>query len=209
MSTLLDHTTQPVDDPTTEPAGGRTWQGRCLVAGGVLFAIGNALHPLEHDDAAYRAATWEAAHLVILASIPLLVLGLPAVHRRLRGRVPDRLALLPVVAVAVGLIGIAPGCIVEAFVAPLIGQAAMEDLAAGGMGVVDAVFGVAFLGGSLFLGWAIRRSGIRPRWAGPALMAVGAVLLVSMGLTGPVGGAVIIAATIAYGSIFATLGARA
>lgn len=210
MSTLLDRTTQPVTDPTTEPStGGRTWQGRCLVAGGVLFAIGNALHPLEHDDAAYRAATWEAAHLVILASIPLLVLGLPAVHRRLRGRVPDRLALLPVVAVTVGLIGIAPGCIVEAFVAPRIGQAAMEDLAAGGMGVVDGIFGVAFLGGSLFLGWAIRKSGIRPRWAGPALMAVAAVLLVSMGLTGPVGGVVIIAATIAYGSIFATLGARA
>jgi hypothetical protein len=46
--------------------------------------------PLEHTDAAYQAATWEAAHLVILASIPLLVLGLPAVHRMLRGRVSDR-----------------------------------------------------------------------------------------------------------------------
>jgi hypothetical protein len=51
-----------------------------------VFAVGNALHPPEHTDAAYQAATWEAAHLVILASIPLLVLGMPVAHRMLRGR---------------------------------------------------------------------------------------------------------------------------
>jgi hypothetical protein len=210
MDTLVDRTTEARPGAAAEPAvAGRTWQARLLIAGGVVFAAGNALHPLEHTDAAYRAPTWEAAHLVILASIPLLVLGLPAVHRLLRGRVADRLALLPVVAVMVGLIGIAPGAVIETFVAPRIGTAAMEDLASGGMGVIDAAFGVAFLGGSLALGWALRRSGLRPAWAGSALMAAAVVLLVSMGLTGPVGGVVIIAATIAYGGVLATLGTRA
>jgi hypothetical protein len=210
MSTLLD--LEPTSERSeTTPAGHRrrSWQAKCLVSGGVVFAVGNALHPLEHTDAAYQAATWEAAHLVILASIPLLVLGLPVVHRMLRGRVSDRWALLPVVSVMVGLIGIAPGAVIEAFVAPRVGNAAMDELASGGMGIVDAVFGVAFLGGSLALGYALRQAGIRPRWAGPALMVIAGVLLVSMGLTGPVGGGVIISATIVYGSALAILGLRA
>jgi len=114
-----------------------------------------------------------------------------------------------VVSVMVGLIGLAPGAVIETFVAPLIGKAAMEDLASGGMGIVDAIFGVAFLGGTLSLGWALRRAGVRPRWAGPALMVIGGVLLISMGMTGPIGGVVIIAATIAYGSALAILGRRA
>jgi len=113
------------------------------------------------------------------------------------------------VSVMVGLIGIAPGAVIEAFVAPRVGNAAMDELASGGMGIVDAVFGVAFLGGSLALGYALRQAGVRPRWAGPALMVIAGVLLVSMGLTGPVGGGVIISATIAYGSALAILGLRA
>jgi hypothetical protein len=212
MSTLID---LDLDlDPTSErsgtpPAARRGWQASSLVGGGVLFAVGNALHPLEHNDAAFGSPTWEAAHLLILASIPLLVLGLPVVHRMLRGRVSDRWALLPVVAVMVGLIGLAPGTVIETFVAPTIGTAAMEKLESGGMGIVDAVFGIAFLGGTLALGHALRKSGVRPRWAGPALMMLAGVLLISMGLTGPVGGVVIISATIAYGSALAILGLRA
>ncbi len=203
MQTLV----APDTAPTTAPAR-RTWQGTSLIVGGALFALGNALHPLEHDQAAYSAATWEAAHLTILFSLPFLVVGLPAVHRRLAARVPGRLSLVPVVASMVGLIGIAPGCVVEAFVAPRIGFEAMEDLAAGGMGAIDAVFGVAYLGGTLSLGWAIRRAGIGPRHLGTLLTALAVVLLVCMGLTGPVGGAVIIAATVLYGGVMAVLGAR-
>ncbi|HEY7070992.1 MAG TPA: hypothetical protein VH479_12795 [Acidimicrobiales bacterium] len=214
MSTLLDLDLDLDTTPErsgTSPAGQRrrSWQAKSLVAGGVLFGVGNALHPLEHTDAAYKAATWEAAHLLILASIPLLILGLPVVHRMLRGRVSDRWALLPVVSVMVGLVGLAPGTVIETFIAPTIGNAAMTELESGGMGIVDAVFGIAFLGGTLALGWALRRSGVRPRWAGPALMGIAGVLLVCMGLTGPIGGIVIISATIAYGSALAILGLRA
>src|SRR4051794_28981071 len=189
MDTLVDQTAERAAQSGARP---RSWQGRLLIVGGVVFAVGNALHPLEHTDASYDAPTWEAAHLLILASIPMLVLGLPAVHRLLLGRVYDRLALWPVLAVMVGLIGIAPGTVIETFVAPLIGNAAMNDLESGGMGVLDGLFGSAFLGGTVALGWALRRGGVRPAWLGPAMMVVGGVLLVAMGLTGPVGGVVII-----------------
>jgi hypothetical protein len=98
MSTLIDFDLDL--DPTSERSGTphsarRSWQASSLVGGGVLFAVGNALHPLEHNDAAFGSPTWEAAHLLILASIPLLVLGLPVVHRMLRGRVSDRWSLVP------------------------------------------------------------------------------------------------------------------
>jgi hypothetical protein len=187
----------------------RTWQHRCLIAGGVLFALGNALHPLEHDDAAYRTATWEASHLIILAALPLLVFGLPVVHARLRERVSEPLALLPVIAAIVGLIGLAPGLVIETFVAPEIGHEAMSALERGGMGALNAVFGLALLGGSLSLAWAARRGRLAPSWAAPVLLVATAVLILSMGLTGPLGGAVIIAGTVAYGLAVAAFGTNA
>ena len=89
--------------------GRRDWQRVSLFAGGIMFAVGNLLHPLEHKDAAYHSATWQAAHLTIFFSIPLLVLGLPYLHRRLAARTVSRLATFAVAASMAGLIGIAPG----------------------------------------------------------------------------------------------------
>src|SRR4029077_196931 len=103
------------------------WQRTSLFAGGVLFAVGTLLHPLEHNDAAYHSATWQAAHLTIFFSMPLLVLGLPYLHRQLAGRVSPRVASIAVAASMAGLIGIAPGTIIETFVAPLIGHHEMHE----------------------------------------------------------------------------------
>ena len=76
------------------PASGRRdWQRVSLFLGGIMFAVGNMLHPLEHKDAAYESATWEAAHLTIFFSLPLLVLGLPYLQRRLAARTDSRLAV--------------------------------------------------------------------------------------------------------------------
>src|SRR5690349_1173021 len=147
------------------PLARRDWRWTALASGGVLFAVGNLLHPLEHNDAAYDSATWEAAHLTIFVSLPLLILGLPALSRLLAGRVPRRLATIAVAASIVGLVGIAPGTIIEAFVAPTIGSHAMEELESGGMGVVNGLLGSAYLGGTIALGWAIRRAQVGPRWA--------------------------------------------
>ena len=187
----------------------RDWRWTALGLGGVVFAVGNLLHPLEHNDAAYHSATWKAAHLTIFASLPLLVLGLPALAQALAPRVRGRIAIWAVVMSIVGLIGIAPGTIIETFVAPMVGHAVMEELESGGMAVVNGLLGSAYLGGTIALGWAVRRAGLRPRWAGPALIASAVVLLGSMGTTGPAVGVVIIAMTVVYGLALAAVALKA
>jgi hypothetical protein len=201
-STPADPVASHIGDP---PARRRDWQAITLFLGGVVFAVGNLLHPLEHDDAAYHATTWQAAHLIIFASLPLLVVGMPALYRYLAGRVGHRLTVFAVVATVVGLIGIGPGAIIETFVAPMIGHEAMEHLEAGGMAVVDGIFGIAFLSGTLALGWAVYRAGVRPRWSGPTIMAGAVVLLAVMNATGRAAGVAIITATVLYGLALAAL----
>jgi hypothetical protein len=210
------HTTSPapvdtvvLGDEAAHREPRRDWQRMALGVGGVAFAVGNLLHPLEHNDAAYQKATWEAAHLVIFFSIPLLVLGLPVLHRALLARVTRPLASTAVAASVAGLIGIAPGCIIEAFVAPSVGQEAMEALESGGMGAVNGIMGTAFLGGTIALGWAIHRAQLRPRGAGLALVASAAMLLGMMSATGPVAGVIIIATTALYGLALTALAAKA
>lgn len=55
------------------------WRAYALIAGGVLFAVGNALHPLEHSEAAEQASTWAAAHLTFTVGAVLLAVGLGVV----------------------------------------------------------------------------------------------------------------------------------
>ena len=189
--------------------GRSDWQRISLFVGGVAFAVGNLLHPLEHNDAAYHSATWQAAHLTIFFSLPLLVLGLPVLARRLMASNRAPLGVFAVAASVVGLIGIAPGTVIEAFVAPMIGHHAMEDLEAGGLGTVNAILGCAYLGGTLSLGWALTRAALRPRWAGPSMLLGAVVLLGVMSATGPAAGVVIISATVFYGLALSALAVKA
>jgi hypothetical protein len=186
----------------------RDWQRGALLSGGVLFAVGNLLHPLRHNDAAYDATTWEAAHLTIFLSLPLLVLGLPYLYRQLSARIGSRLSGISVAASVVGLIGIAPGTVIEAFVAPMVGHDAMKELESGGMAAINGLLGGFYLGGTIALGWAVSRARLRPRWTGYTLTASAAVLVGVMSSTSSVAGAVIIAATTAYGLSLAALAAR-
>ena len=197
------------DAPVVAPVRRRDWQQRSLFAGGVLFAVGNLLHPLEHNEAAIHSATWQAAHLTIFFSVPLLVLGLPYLHRRLTTRIPTTLATIAVATSVVGLIGLGPGAIIETFVAPVIGHHGMEQLESGGMGAVNALLGVAYLAGTIALGWAVRRARLNPRWAGFALIVSAVVMLGAMGATGPAAGVVIISATVTYGAALAALALKA
>ena len=170
-----------------------------------MFAVGNMLHPLEHEDAAYESATWEAAHLTIFFSLPLLVLGLPYLQRRLAAHSDSRLVPVAVAASMAGLIGIAPGTVIETFVAPLIGHHAMTELESGGMGMVNAILGVAYLGGTIALGWVVRRCKLRPRGAGTVPDRERRRLLGMMTATGPAAGVVIIASTMIYGLALSAL----
>jgi hypothetical protein len=175
------------------------WRRRSLMAGGLVFAVGNALHPLEHDDAAFDYPTWEAAHLLILLSIPLLVLGLPVLQ--------ERLPKLALAVTTVGLIGLAPGAVIETFVAPTIGTEAMEDLTRGGMAAVDGLFGAAFLGGLVAVAWCARRARVAPAWAPLTLLAATVALFPALGATGPAIGVLIISATVVQGLSLTALAA--
>jgi hypothetical protein len=211
MTQLSTHTDSTVLEFAAADAArtrGRDWQRFALFAGGIAFAVGNMLHPLEHNDAAYTRPTWEAAHLTIFFSIPLLVLGLPVLYRRLQAERPrSPLNTFGVAASVVGLIGIAPGTILEAFVAPTIGYDAMTDLESGGMAIVNAAMGIAYLGGAIALGWAVRNARLRPRWTGPTLIMSSALLLGVMSGSGKVVGVIIISATAAYGFALCALAA--
>ena len=206
LQTDQPETTTPSQSwETATTSGRRDWQRVSLFVGGIMFAVGNMLHPLEHKDAAYETATWEAAHLTIFFSIPLLVLGLPYLHRRLAARTDSRLATFAIAASMAGLIGIAPGTIIEAFVAPMIGHEAMTELESGGMGAVNALLGGAYLGGTIALGWVVRRCKLRPRGAGTSLIASAVVLFGIMTATGPAAGVVVIVSTMIYGIALSAL----
>ncbi|MBL1075054.1 hypothetical protein JK358_11680 [Nocardia sp. 2] len=60
-----------------------------LIAGGVLWSIGNALHPLEHSEAAEQAATWKAAHLTFALGSVLIAVGLPVIFAALRATIGE------------------------------------------------------------------------------------------------------------------------
>src|SRR5262245_28152402 len=86
-----------------------------LMAGGLLFALGNLLHPLEHNEAAYQAPTWEMAHVLIFLSLPLLALGLPGLAVELQRQRMGTLALVAIILSVVGLFALGPGLLAEAY----------------------------------------------------------------------------------------------
>ena len=181
---------------------GATW---ALGVGGLLFSLGNLLHPLQHVDAAYRTPTWAVAHLAIFFSLPLLLLGLPSLDRALRARGAGSISRVAVWLAVVGLIGMAPGLLAEAHIAPELGQAAMQHLDTTGFGVVGGLLSMAWVASSLVLAVACHRAGFGPTWARVVLAVVAVALLVGASPTA-IGGMVIIVATAAYGVSIAALG---
>jgi len=181
---------------------GATW---ALGGGGLLFSVGNLLHPLEHVDAAYVAPTWTAAHLIIFASLPLLTLGLASLGRVLRRHGAGQLAQVAVWLATIGLIGMAPGLLAEAFLAPQIGQAAMEQFDATGFGVVGGLLSLAWVASSVVLAAACQRGRFGPVWSRATLVVCSAALVFAA-VPGAVGGVIVIVATAAYGVAVAALG---
>ena len=171
-----------------------------------MFALGNLLHPLEHNDAAYQAATWEAAHLFIFLSLPLLALGLPrlAVELQARGAVSLTLIALPLA--IIGFFGMAPSLLAEAYLAPTLGSETMEAVLASGFGTVGGLLSLAWVISSIPLAIAGYRTRFGPRPIHALLVAASLALLIVGAMSGPVAGAVIIAATAAYGMTVALLG---
>jgi hypothetical protein len=151
--------------------------------GGVLFAAGNILHPLEHSHAALAAPTWVAAHLIFALGGLLLAAGLPlllAVEEVVR---PSRLTVTSGVILAVAFAALAPGAWFEAFVAPVPGGLA-EQVENGPGGTVNTVAGFAWILSMLAFGIGLARRGVRRsvRLAGVALLVAALVLVAGPGL---------------------------
>jgi hypothetical protein len=153
-------------------------------------------------------ATWGVAHLAVFLSLPLLLLGLPALYGALERRGAGRFALAAAVPAVIGFVGMAPGLLVEAFIAPAFGHDAMERFQGTGFGVVGGLLPIAWVLSSIPLAVACHRAGFGPWWVRVVLAVVSLALLVSAGVPGAAGGAVVIAATAFYGVAVAVLGWR-
>jgi hypothetical protein len=190
------HSSSPVTDHRARP----TVQAVSVVAGGVLFAIGNALHPMEHDDAAIGAPTWLAAHLTFGAGALLMAAGIGVLARRLA---PSRLAVIGLGVLWVGLVLMPIGSITEGYVAPAMDHHAFADFEAS-IGWFSALAGTATLLGPLLIAIGALRNRLLPV---PVALALPAITLGGL-LVGalPKEGYGIIPGTIVFGLGMAAAG---
>jgi hypothetical protein len=181
--------------------------GATLIAGGLLFALGNLLHPLDHSPASQAEPTWVIAHVTFLVGAMIMVLGLPAVYQRQAGRA-GTLGLVGFVLVVLGTIGtVVPGGYFEAFVMPAIGEAGREAVEHGSGGTFSAILGLVYLLGSILFGTATYRAGVFPRPASGLIALSAAELFIVSPFATPLAGAAVIAGTVLWGIGFAWLGA--
>ncbi|UBU16276.1 hypothetical protein [Nonomuraea gerenzanensis] len=183
----------------------RVLAGGLVGGGGILFAVGNVLHPLEHNEAAHSAPTWEAAHLVFALGGLLVAAGLPLLVALSRALRASGLACAGAVALAVAFGALAPGAWFEAYVAPLHGVA--EQVEGGAGGAVNAVAGMVWMASLVAFGAGLVWRGVERavRLAGVALLVAAVVLILGPGLP-VVEGLVIIPATVVAGVGLLTVG---
>ncbi|MGQ4601630.1 hypothetical protein [Nocardia sp. R6R-6] len=208
------------------------WRAYALIAGGVLFAVGNALHPLEHSEAAEQASTWVAAHLTFTVGAVLLAVGLGVVtaswtdaadHRASEGvgsgataPPPNAGGGIAKVATAAGILlylgltlAIPIGAYHEIYVAPQLShheQHRIEDAALPVTGPLAAAF---LLGALLIAVCALIAP--RPRMGRAAGALIVLAVLAMAGAEGLPGaeGLWIIPGTIVMGLVLAAAGVRA
>lgn len=98
----------------------RSLRASALVTGGVLFAVGNALHPLRHDAAAHASSTCLASHLIFGIGSVLMAAGFGVLAARLA---PSRTASVGACVLWLGLVLMPIGGMTEGYVAPAMGEA--------------------------------------------------------------------------------------
>jgi hypothetical protein len=171
-----------------------TFLMRAGAAGGVLFAAGNLLHPLEHTDQAEASPTWEAAHLLFGLGAVLLCAALP----RLAGPLgTGKLARVSTAMVWAAMLLVPVGAYFEVYVAPTLSEAAVKDIESSAI-AFWSVSSLLFILGSVLFGVAAFR--VRA-WTLPvraALVAGPLLLMAAPGLPG-VDGIWIIAGTTILG----------
>ncbi|MCF6743967.1 hypothetical protein E9529_06705 [Blastococcus sp. KM273128] len=198
-------TALPLTTPTTSPAlrdhrPSDALRAMALVAGGVLFAVGNALHPLTHDDAATQAATWELAHVLFGIGALLIAASLGVLLRRFRG---SRLGVVGLGVLWLGMVLIPAGAVVEAWVRPLFDHSAFHAIEEA-MLPFTMVAGFSNLIGPALVAVAAVRHRLLPLWAALAIPGItaGALLVPAM----PAEGWSIIPGTVLFGLGMAAAG---
>ena len=197
VTTTLDRTA-PLS-PAAESHARPSAAAPSVVAGGVLFAVGNAMHPLRHDEAAMEAPTWLAAHLTFGAGALLMAAGLGALGHRLA---PSRVATIGLGVLWLGLVLMPIGSITEGYVAPAMGHG-FHDLETS-IAWFSALAGTSTLLGPLLVAIGALRNRLLPAPIALALPAVtvGALLVGVL----PAEGYGIIPGTVAFGLGMAAAG---
>ena len=147
------------------------WSGLIAIAGGLLFPIAAILHPNGEDLTAVNMPNWVPAHLMGLASVMLLHLGLIGVYARQL----DQAGWLGLVSFVLAFVGGAFASAVQYVTStaiPLIaGQApSLFNQAMTPPSFAPPLFVLGFVLGHILFGLATIRAGVLPRWSGLLVM---------------------------------------
>ena len=181
--------------------------GAALLLGGVLFAIGNLLHPTTHSPSAHEATTWQAAHVTFMVGMIGILLGLPGLY----GHLANRLGWLGLVGYGAFFAGMAAtlgGSWFEAFGVTSLDEASIHAVEHGSGVAFNVIGGLLFVGGQILLGIVFYRSRAVARLAAVVMVGAGIVLLVPVGgAESETAGILTIASTAALGLALAYMGA--
>ena len=146
------------------------------IFGGVLFPLAAIIHPNGEDLAAVNMPNWVPAHLLGLASVTLIHLGLIGLY----ARQVEKAGWLGLVGFVLAFVGGAFASTIQyvtSTVIPLIAAQAPElfDQAMTPPPFAPPLFLLGFILGHILFGLATVRAGVLPRWSG-FLVIIGTVI---------------------------------
>ena len=157
------------------------WSGLASLLASVLYIVGGFLHPAGEDLAAVSSPNWVLAHLLLWASVILLLFGLIGLYAWQR----EKTGMFGLVGFVLAFTG---ATIAGVFVAN--GAAMLPQVAATAPDLFAQIaappafalplFGVTFGLGFILFGVATMRADVLPRWAG-LLLIIGTVLQMAEG----------------------------
>jgi hypothetical protein len=152
------------------------WSGLSAILGGVLFPLAAILHPNGEDLSAVLMPTWVPAHLLGLASVMFLHLGLVGLHTR-QAEEAGWLGLIGfVLAFIGGTFAVAIQYLTSTTIPLVAAQApALFDQAMTPPAFAPPLFVLGFVFGHVLFALASIRAGILPRWSG-ILVMIGIVI---------------------------------
>jgi len=152
------------------------WGGLASLLAGLLFALATVIHPPGEGIEVYDSANWVPAHLLGLASVMLMQVGLVALYA---GQVEasGRLGLIGFVLALIGTAFAAAIQYSQSAILPLVAEEApsifVDARTPPPYGIPLFVLGLGL--GLVLFGIATMRAGVYPRWSG-LLLSVGVTL---------------------------------